>query len=85
VVILSGISILGMMMVALSAQYFNADKLDMLSRKAAQAAAMVSANYIENDFLYINAWIVQNEFAILSEAAEARSFWPIWMETSSVH
>jgi signal transduction histidine kinase len=73
-VILVGISILGMMMVALSARYFNADKLDVLTRKATQAAAMVSANYAENDFRYINSWIVQSNFAILSEAAEAEIF-----------
>jgi signal transduction histidine kinase len=73
-VILVSITLMGVMIVALSAGYFSSDKLDVLSRKAGQAADVVSQNYIKNDSKYIDAKEVKTILSILSQAAEAEIF-----------
>ena len=74
VIILSSIVLLGIMLVALSAQYFKEENLDSLQKNAAQASKLVSYNYSSNQGRYINARVITDSFSIISTASEADYF-----------
>ncbi len=73
-IILTSIVMLGVMLVALSAQYFKQENLDSLQTKAEKAAALVAYNYSQNRNMYIDANVIQDSFSIFSNAAEADFF-----------
>lgn len=73
-IILTSIVMLGVMLVALSAQYFKQENLDSLQTKAEKAAALVAYNYSQNHNMYIDAKVIQDSFSIFSNAAEADFF-----------
>ena len=74
VIILSSMVLLGIMLVALSAQYFREENLDSLQKNAAQASKLVAYNYSSNAGRYLNARVVTDSFTIISNASNADFF-----------
>ncbi|MBP0981360.1 MAG: HAMP domain-containing protein [Oscillospiraceae bacterium] len=73
-IILTSIVMLGIMLVALSAQYFKQENLDALQKNATNAAELVAYNYAQNFNMYVDGKVINDSFTIFSEASEADYF-----------
>ena len=74
VIILSSIVLLGIMLVALSAQYFKEENLESLQKNASHASRLVAYNYSSNGGRYLNSRVITDSFTIISNASEADYF-----------
>lgn len=73
-IILVSITVLGVILLVMAGDYFKDDRIDMLERKAHQAANIVSMNYLTNQQMYLDFRALTASFSILSTAVEADIF-----------
>ena len=73
-IILVSIIVLGVILLVMAGNYFKDDRIDMLERKAHQAANIVAMNYLSNNQMYLDSRSLTASFSILSTAVEADIF-----------
>ena len=73
-IILGSITVLGVILLIMAGNYFRDDRIELLERKAHQAANIVVANYNANNRLYLDSRSLNANLAILSTAVEADIF-----------
>ncbi|MCI8649134.1 MAG: HAMP domain-containing histidine kinase [Anaerotruncus sp.] len=70
-IILLSITILGVVLLAFSSQYFKQDRYRLLEHNARQAATLTYADFKNNDFQAVSARLVLPVYRILADAIEA--------------